>query len=182
MTKDLNLESYVKFVGYISNPAIFYKNASIHLFPTICESFGNVLVETKIYGIPNILLGLDYVAGSIGGTIIIYDDSPESISNIAIKILKNKKYKFKLGRIARKSTKKFNNILILKRWVKIILAIYKGKGNYQKLRNEDKKLKDKIAIKLIENQLNLLKYRKRKYMNLTLNDLVNLTFMENLNK
>ena len=53
--------------------------------------------------------------------------------------------------------KKFNNWLILKRQIKIILSIYNGKENYEKLRNEDKKLLDKDAIYLIENQLNLLK-------------------------
>ena len=180
LAKHLNLQSYVKFVGYSSNPAIYYKNASIHLFPTICESFGNVLVETKIYGIPNILLGLDYVVASLGGTVIIYDDSPLSISKIAIKILKNKRYKRKLGRIARKSMKKFNNNLILKRWVNIILSIYNGKEKYQKLRNEDKKMKEKEAIKLIENQLKLLNYRKKNFMNLTLNNLINFSFMKNL--
>jgi glycosyltransferase involved in cell wall biosynthesis len=133
LVKKLNLKNFVKFLGYISNPAIYYKNASIHLFPTLVEAFPNVLTETKIYGIPNILIGLDYTASSYGGTVIIYDDSPLSIAKVAIKILKNKRYKIKLGREARRSMKRFNNYLILKRWVKIILSIYKGKKNYQKL-------------------------------------------------
>ena len=180
LTKDLNLENYVKFVGYTSNPSMYFKNASIHLFPTIIESFGNVLTETKIYGIPNILIGLDYLSASEGGTVIIYDDSPLSLAEVAVKILKNKKYKNKLGRSARNSMKKFNNWLILKRWIKIILSIYYGKENYEKLRNEDKKLLDKDAIFFIENQLNLLKHRNKKYVNLGLKDIENLTFMQNL--
>jgi glycosyltransferase involved in cell wall biosynthesis len=148
LTKDLFLEKYVKFVGYISNPSIYYKNASIHIFPTLVESFGNVLTETKIFGIPNILIGLDYVSASEGGTVIIYDDSPIFLAKIAIKILKNKKYKKELGLSARNSMKKFNNSMILKRWIEIILSIYNGKESYQKLRNKDKKMKDKDAIKL----------------------------------
>jgi hypothetical protein len=76
--------------------------------------------------------------------------------------------------------KKFNNNLILKRWVKIILCIYKGKKNFQKLRNKDKKMDDKDSIKLIEKQLNLLKNRNKKFMNLTLKEVINLTFMKNL--
>ena len=76
--------------------------------------------------------------------------------------------------------KKFNNNLILKRWVKIILCIYKGKKHYQKLRDKDKKMVDKESIKLIEKQLNFLKYRNQKFMNLTLKDVINLTFMKNL--
>lgn len=68
----------------------------------------------------------------------------------------------KLGREARNSMKRFKNKLILRRWIKIILSIYKGKENYQKLRNKDKKMSDKDAIKQIKNQLKLLKRRKKK--------------------
>lgn len=180
LVKELNLENFVKFLGYSANPSIYYGNASIHLFPTLVEAFPNILSETKIYGIPNILVGLDYVACSHGGTVIIYDDSPLSLSKAIIKILNNKRYKKKLGRDARISMKRFKNHLILKRWIKIILSIYKGKENYQKLRNKDKKMKDRDAIKIIHNQLNLLKQREKKFINITLNDIINFTYMENL--
>ena len=72
----LNLNNSIRFVGYSSNPEIYYKNASLHLFPTLVEAFPNILSESLSYGIPNILCGLDYVSTSKGGTIIIYDDSP----------------------------------------------------------------------------------------------------------
>jgi hypothetical protein len=103
-----------------------------------------------------------------------------SLARIGVKILKNKKYKKKLGRAARNSMKKFNNWLILKRWIKVILSIYNGKEDYKKLRNEDKKMLDKDAINLIEKQINLLKQRKTKFINLTLKDIENLTFIQNL--
>ena len=180
LTKELNWENFVKFVGYTSNPSIYYKNASIHLSPTLAEAFPNILSETKIYGIPNILVGLDYVACSYGGTVIIYDDSPLSIAEAAIKILKNKKKKKKLGRAAINSMKKYKNYLILKRWIKIILSIYKCHEDYQKLRNEDKKISDKDAIKLIQNQLNLLKQRNQHFSKITLNDIINFNFIQNL--
>jgi len=106
------LEKRVKFMGYSSIPEIYYKNASLHIFPSISESFGLVLSESKIFGIPNILVGLDYISIAKGGTIIIYDDNPISIAKEAIKILKNEKYRKKLGREARKSMKKFKNELI----------------------------------------------------------------------
>ena len=182
LTKDLNLENFVKFLGYTSNPSIYYKNASVHLFPTLVEAFPNILSETKIYGIPNILVGLDYVACFHGGTVNIYDDSPLSIGKAIIKILKNERYKKKLGREARNSMKRFKNKLILRRWIKIILSIYKGKENYQKLRNKDKKMSDKDAIKQIKNQLKLLKRRKKKFKNITFNHIINFTFMENFNQ
>ena len=180
LIKELNLDNFVKFLGYTSNPSIYYKNASIHIFPTLAEAFPNILSETKIYGIPNILVGLDYVACSHGGTVIIYDDSPLSLAEVAIKILKNKRFKKRLGRAARNSMKRYKNYIILKRWVKIILSIYKSKEDYQKLRNEDKKISDEDAIKLIKSQLNLLKQRKSQFNNITLNDIINFTFIQNL--
>ena len=107
--KELNLENFLKFEGYTPNPSIYYKNASIHIFPTLAEAFPNILSETKIYGIPNVLVGLDYVTCSNGGTVIIYDDSPLSIAKVIIKILRNRRYKEKLGRDARLSMKKLDN-------------------------------------------------------------------------
>ena len=80
----LNLEKYINFTGFTSTPEIYFKNSSLHLFPSISECFPMVLCEAKIYGIPNILIGLDYVKMAKGGTVILYDDSPESISRESI--------------------------------------------------------------------------------------------------
>ena len=95
------MENFVKFLVYTYSPSIYYKNASFHLFPTLVEAFPNILSETKIYGIPNILVGLDYVACFHGGTVNIYDDSPLSIGKAIIKILKNEKKK-KIGKRSQK--------------------------------------------------------------------------------
>ena len=59
------------------------------------------------------------------GTIIIYDDNPETIAKESIKILKDDKYRKKLGREARNSMKKVRNNLIAKKWVKLLFAAYK---------------------------------------------------------
>jgi len=115
----LKLEKKVIFLGYTSTPEIYFKNASLHIFPSISESFGLVLCETKIYGIPTILLGLDYVSISKGGTIIIYDDNPIQISKEAIKILNNDIYRKKLGKEARDSMAKHTNEIVLKKWTKL---------------------------------------------------------------
>ena len=76
-----------------------------------------ILYETKIYGIPNILLGLNYVA-------ISKDDFVESLAKEVIKILKNETYKQNFSLRARTSMKKFNNNLMLIKWIKLILSIY----------------------------------------------------------
>ena len=166
MTQQLNLKKNIKFVGYHSNPEQFYRNASLHIFPTLAEAFPNVLSETLVYGIPNILVGLDYVSAAKGGTVIIYDDSPLSIAKIAIKILLNKRLRKKLGKEARKNIEKYRNDLLMNKWIKLILSIYCGNYFYEKLRKSGKKLSEKKISKHYDKRYwKFYLYRKYK-MNL----------------
>ena len=126
LIKELKLENEVKFEGYQNNIEIYLKNASLHILTSFCESYSLVLGEAKIFGIPSILVGLDYLSLSKGGTIIIYDDNPVSIANEAIKVLKDYEYRKKLGKEARKSMKKRSNKLIAKKWIKILLSVFYG--------------------------------------------------------
>ena len=179
LTESLKLEKNVKFVGYSSKPEIYFKNASLHIFPTITESFGYVLSETKIYGIPTILIGLDYLSISKGGTIILYDDNPKIIAKEALKIMVNSKYRKKLGLEARNSMKKFKNEFLLKRWVKLLLSIYNGDEYYEKLRKEDKKISKSEALNIIKTQIKLIKIRKNNFKNIKLKQIENFTYIEN---
>ena len=61
LVRNLNLTNNNIFVGYSPKPETNFKKASLHIFTSISESFVLVLCETKIYGIQNISLGLDYV-------------------------------------------------------------------------------------------------------------------------
>ena len=85
-----------------------------------------VLGETKMYGIPTILCGLDYLALAKGGTVMVYDDNPETIAKEAIKILKNETYRKILGDEARKSMEKRKNEFIEQRWAKLLSLVHKG--------------------------------------------------------
>ena len=176
LTNKLNLENNIKFIGYDSNPEKYYKNASLHIFPSLVEAFPNILSETLIFGIPNILVGLDYVSAARGGTIIIYNDSPLSIAKIAIKILNNDRYRKKLGNEARKNMRKFKNEILEKKWIHLLLSIYKGDNYYEELRNKSKKSMEKKSIKIINNQIKLLKIRKKDYENISLDNIKNLTY------
>ena len=192
---NLNLEEHIKFIGFtLSNyismfnrkenlfflseniwliPEIHFGNASLHIFPSISESFGLVLSETKIYGIPNILVGLDYVQISKGGTIIIYDDSPESIAKESIKIMNDEKYRKYLGKEARISMEKYDNQILYHKWVNLILSIYNGDIFYSKLKSQEKKINESELIKSLENQIKLLKKRDQNFYNISINDFKN---------
>ena len=182
ITKTLKLQDNIEFVGYIGKPEIFYSNSSLHIFPSICECFPMVLSETKIFGIPNIVLGLDYLSVIKGGTIIIYDDKPYSIAKEAINILKNDTFRKELGDEARESMRKFNNHLTLHKWIKLLLSIVNGENYYQDLRKQDMKIDKDIALYLIKNQIKLLQNRDSNFENVTLNNIENITFIENFNK
>ena len=177
LVNNLNIEK-INFVGYTLLPEILYKNASLHIFPTISESFGLVLCETKIFGIPNILVGIDYVSISKGGVSIIFDDSPESIAKEAIKILKNNKYRKRLGIEAKNSMAKFKNQLLIKKWIKLILSIFNGYNYYEALRGEDENMAENLCLNIIKNQINLLKLRNINFRNISINYLKNFTYIE----
>ena len=177
IVKKLDLENKVKFIGYTSKPEIYFVNASLHIFPTISESFGLVLSETKIFGIPNILTGLDFVTLSEGGTVIIYDDNPETIGKEAIKILIDNNYRKKLGNEARESMKKFNNKLTIKKWIKLINSVYKGDEYYINLTKNEHIILDKDAINILKNQTKLLQKREPFFKNITTQLLLNYTYL-----
>ena len=158
LIKRFHLENFIQFTGFHINIEKYLKSSSLHIFTSIAEAQPMVLSETKIFGIPTILCGLDYLALAKGGNVIIYDDSPKTIAKEAIKILKDDKFRKKLGKEARKSMKKIRNNLIAKKWVKLLLSIYKDNNNlYTKLVSEDNKnkMKKKEAEIILNNQLQL---------------------------
>ena len=178
---NLSLEHNIKFFGYTPIPEKYFNNISLNIITSISESFSLILSETKLYGIPNILIGLDFLSIASGGTVIIYDDSPESIAKESIKILLNYEYRKKLGNEGRRNMKNCKNELLLKKWISLILLIHCNNDfYYEKFRKLDKKISEKKAINLLKNQIILLKKRMF-FKNITLNNIENFTFMENIN-
>ena len=178
LVSNLNLENNIQFNGYSSEPDIYFKNASLNIFPSISEAFPMVLSETKIYGIPSIILGIDYIFIAKGGTIIIYDDQPETLAVEAIKIISNKEYRKKLGKEARNSMKKYNNELLLRDWIKLILSIYTGDNFY--IKYWEKELSQDEGINILNSQLKLLKMRYKIFQNITREEFENFTYLKNI--
>ena len=178
LTNNLNIQNNIKFVGFTLTPEIYFNDASLHMFPSITEGFPLVLSETKIYGIPNIILGIDYVAVSKGGTKIIYDDTPEKLAKESIKFLIKKNYRIEFGKNARKSMKKYNNDKLFRKWVKLIITIYNGEKNYDQFKKNFKKISTKESLNILNNQVKLLKKRILYFYNITNNNFKNFTFME----
>lgn len=79
--------------------------------------------------------------------------------------------------------KNFSDIKLTKRWVLLILFIYNNYNYnyYQKLMNQDKQISYKNSFNILKNQVILLKKRRPKFENITVNNLLNFTFLQNLN-
>ena len=101
------------------------------LFPSVSVCYPMALVEAKLFCIPTIICGLDFLSLAKGGTIIIYDDNPDNIAKESIKILKNEKFRKELGKEARESIKNHKNKFIAKKRIKLLLAVYKD--DYKKI-------------------------------------------------
>ena len=137
------------------------------------------LGEVKIFGIPTILCGLDYIILSEGGTVIIYDDNPETVAKEAIKILKDYKYRKRLGKDARESMKKYKNEYIVEKWKKLLINVYHGidKSSYANLFKDNRNIiTEKKENTILSNQLNLLKKRIPSLNNLTVEKLITYSF------
>jgi glycosyltransferase involved in cell wall biosynthesis len=178
LIKNLNLEKKVRFVGYQQRIEIFLKNSSLYIFPSLTEAYPMVLSETKIFGIPSIIIGLDHLTLAKRGIIIIYDDDPFAIAKEAIKILKNESYRKFLGKEARRSMKNHKNSIIAKKWLQLILSVYKGKKqHFLKNSEAQRSISEKEAEKILDNQLILLKKRNPILSQLTLEKLVNFSLL-----
>ena len=161
LIKNLNLEKFIRFVGFQKSIELFLRNSSLHILPSLSEAYPMVLSEAKIFGIPSIIIGLDYLALAKGGTIIINDDNPNSIAKEAIRLLKDDETKKRLGKEARLSMKIHTNKVITKKWVKLLFSIYKGNNqDYKGLSDDHDLISEKEAEKILHNQLILIKKRR----------------------
>ena len=164
--KNINLENNILFYGFSLIPDLYFNNISLHIIPSISESFCLSLAETKIYGIPNIVIGLNYISISKGGIIIIYDDHPEYIAKESIKILLNNILKKEIGKKSRYSMKQFNNNKLLRKWTKLILSIYNGKELFKQLKDIEIKISIKESLNILKKQITLLNSRKSQLIEL----------------
>jgi glycosyltransferase involved in cell wall biosynthesis len=173
LVKELELSNHIEFIDNTSNFELYLSNSSLHIFPSMVETFPLILSQTKIHGIPNIITGLDYIPLSKGGTVNINDDEPETIAKEAIKILKDKDYRIKLSKEAKESMNDFKNELINKKWVELLLAIYEGKDSYNEIRMNQKRISEKEIIQILDNQEKLMNIRNNE-KRINLDDLLSL--------
>ena len=176
----LDIKENVIFYGYRINLSDILQNSSLNLFLSYAEAFPSVLSESKIYGLPTILTGMEYLALFNGGTVVAENDFPKTIASIAIKILNNETYRKKLGKEARESIEKFKNEIIAKRWVEILKSVYKGERKIKKIIDKEEKIDKKVVYKILDKEVLKLKIRNPLYKFLETKNLFNFTYICNI--
>ena len=76
--------------------------------------------------------------------------------------------------------KKFNNDLLSKKWIKLILSIFNDNMHFPGIKEVKNATKNKF-LKLINNQLALLNIRKTNLTIITINNFENFSFLESIN-
>ena len=166
LTDKLGLIKNIIFKKLTNNPHQYYKNSSIFLLTSIFESWSMTLSESKLYGLPSIVVGMSYLSLAKNGVININDDDPKIIANEIINLLNKKEYRELEGKKARQSINDFQNEEIYKRWIEIFIAVKQGEkiiksyiNKYDKY-NKDKDLKEnQILYKKIFNK-NLSEFKE----------------------
>jgi hypothetical protein len=171
---NLNLNNNIEFAMYSSDPSIYFNSASLNFLTSLSESYSLSLSETKIFGIPTIIMGLDFLSLSKKGTIIIYDDYPETLAKISLKILLNNVLKKKLSIEARQSMKNLSNEILKKDWKKLLILSYNDFTNYTKYFIK-RRHKDNYYLQILRKQIDLLKSRTIKMKNINISFIFNLT-------
>lgn len=113
----LGLEQSVLLTGYINNIQEYLQNSSIHVLPSIFEGQGMVWTEAKAYGIPSVVSRMEYnELAYYEGAILVDHEDITTFSDALILLLKDKKYRQKLGKEAKESLKYFANKDTAQRW------------------------------------------------------------------
>lgn len=166
ITNKLGLTKNIIFKKLTNNTHSYYKNSSIFLLTSIFEGCPMTLLESKLYGLPSVVVGMSYLSSAKNGVININDDDPKIIANEIIKLLNKKEYRELEGKKARQSINNYPNEEIYKRWIEIFIAVKQGEkiiksyiNKYDKY-NKEKDLKEnQILYKKIFNK-NLKEFKE----------------------
>ena len=132
----LGLSNNIIFHNLTNNTHQYYKNSSIFLLTSKFEGCPMTLSESKLYGLPSIVIGMNYLAYAKNGVININNEDPILIANEILKLLKNKKYRELEGKKARQSLNDFSNEEIYKRWIELFIAAKQGNKIIEKFINK----------------------------------------------
>ncbi|CAL6075641.1 Glycosyl_transferases group 1 family protein [Hexamita inflata] len=129
----LNVTEAVDFMGYQKEIQPILKNASAMIMTSQFEGFPMVIPEAKAFGIPIVMMKLDYCEVTQEGVINVEKNDIEAMAEQLTLLLDDVDYRRKKGREAKESLAKFSNADIVSRWDKLIKAVMQGDDQIKEL-------------------------------------------------
>jgi hypothetical protein len=181
--KDLNLTRNVKIVHYSRNISYFFLNSSVLLCPSKSESFPMVMNEGKAYGLPIVAFNVSYSPSYQKGVILVDMLNYTQMGKEAIKLLKDYKYRKKMGMEAKLSLKEYSNEETANKWDRLFSVLDKDDPiAYQKLQNYtlERYYDEEKARERLESNYNFGKRYNKYFCCHTFNDLLNSTYIKHI--
>ncbi|MCM8787364.1 MAG: glycosyltransferase family 4 protein [Candidatus Omnitrophica bacterium] len=130
--KQLQLTNKIKIIGYLSflEKNVFYKNATLFIFPSLYEGFGIPPLEAMSFGTPVLTSKISSLPEIVGNAGILCDPySVSDIKNSLNLILKNEKKLKLLSEKSKKQAEKFSWVKMANETLKLYKEVTK---NYEK--------------------------------------------------
>ena len=106
LANNLNISNNIIFNDLTNEIEKYYLNTSIFLLTSKYEGAPMVLFEAKLYGIPNIITGLEYLNIASNGTLICDKiNDINCVANYILKILMDEKFKYEQSKLSFNSLK-----------------------------------------------------------------------------
>jgi len=125
LTKQLNIEDKVDFVGFQKNPFSFISKSDVFVLSSRWEGFPNVLIEAMACGVPVISTdcpsGPNEIIENGKNGILVKVDDVYGLAEAILSILENKNFSDALSKNALKSVEKFDVFNILRKYEGLIL-------------------------------------------------------------
>ena len=141
LIKKMKLTKNVFIVPYKKDMASVYLNSSVLMYTSLSEGFPLSMIEGKAYGLPIIAFDVPYSPPYQDGIITVEQFNTKALADETVKLLKDYKYRKRMGEYAKKSLEKYTNQEIILIWEKLFKSLINSDINYY--RNLQKEIEAK---------------------------------------
>ena len=181
--EELNLTKNIEIVSYVENISLYFLNSSVLLYPSKSESFPMVMNEGKAHGLPIVAFNVSYSPSYQKGVILVDMLNYTQMGKEAIKLLKDYDYRKRKGMEAKLSLKEYSNEETANKWDKLFSILDKDDPiAYKKLQDYtyEKYYDEEKARERLESNYNFGKKYNKYFCCHTFNDMLNLTYLNNI--
>lgn len=127
--KQLKIENSVRLIKTTSHIEQVYCNASCYVMSSRYEGLPMVLIEAQAYGLPIVSFTCkcgprDIISHGIDGY-LVEDGNIEALADHLSLIMGNTSLRYTMGRAAKQSAKRFDETIIMKKWIALFTSITK---------------------------------------------------------